>query len=112
MSKIVILITLIILFVNIIEGQNKPNYVNLCNFQNIGSSSPHQCQGLNELKIEEQSSQNENFWCILLDNRNGQYTNQILKFGFTGGVNQMAQVCYLRFIFYFLKKNNLILFFL
>lgn len=102
MSKIVFLFTSIILLLNKVEGQNKPNYVTLCDFQNIGSSGRHQCQGLNELKIEEQSKQNENFWCILLDNRSGQYTNQILKFGFTGGVNQMAQVCTINF---FLKKN-------
>lgn len=97
MSKIVVLVISIIL--NIVEGQNRPNYVNLCNFQNIGSSGGHHCQGLQELKIEAQSSQNENFWCVLLDNRNGHYTNQVLKFGFTGGINSVAQVYVFLIIF-------------
>lgn len=84
---------LLILVLTIVEGQNKQNPVKLCNFQNISNAVRHPCQGLHELKIEQQSSQNENFWCIFLDNRNGQYTNQLLKFGFTGGVHTRRQVC-------------------
>lgn len=112
MLKIVILIISIISLLNAVEGQSKPNYVNLCDFQNIGSAARHQCQGVTEIRIQEQSSQNENFWCFLLDNRNGQYTNQILKFGFIGGMNQMAQVCdFYVFIFFIDCYSYILVFF-
>lgn len=84
----------LILVLTIVKGsQIKQNPVKLCNFQNISSAVRHPCQGLHELKIEQQYSHDESFWCVFLDNRNGQYSNQLLKFGFTGGVHSRKQVC-------------------
>lgn len=79
------------------------NYINSCTFQTSRNQggSPHQCQGIPEIVIEEKLYNGHNYWCISVDNRNNQLTNQILNFGLTTGYG----IAFVRII----KKNCLVL---
>lgn len=81
------------------------NYINSCTFKTSRNQggSPHQCQGIPEIVIEEKSYSGHNYWCISVDNRNNQLTNQILNFGLTTGYG-IAFVSKIKKIMFILSK--------
>lgn len=66
-------------FVFSINGQFNSPLLNQCRLQPNNERHVNNCDSIQELTIVRTLNENEEFLCVVLDNRSGRYSNQIIQ---------------------------------
>lgn len=61
------------------HGQYSDPYLSQCGLQQKNNTYLNSCNRIQELSVIRSFYDNVNFLCVVLDNRNGRYSNQIIK---------------------------------
>lgn len=64
---------------SIINGQFNSPLLNNCMLQSNSERHVNNCDSIRELSIVRTVYENEEFLCVVLDNRSGRYSNQIIQ---------------------------------
>lgn len=70
---------LLFLFYFFVYGQFSDPYLNQCWLQQKNNTYVNNCNRIQELTVVRTFYNNEDFLCIILDNRNGRHLNQIIQ---------------------------------
>lgn len=62
-----------------INGQFNSPFLSQCGFQPNSERHVNNCDTIRELSITSSLYDNEEFLCVVLDNRSGRYSNQIIQ---------------------------------
>lgn len=66
-------------FFYFVNCQYKDPYLSECEIQQKNNTYVKNCDLISELSVVRAFYDNEDFVCVLLDNRNGRYSNQIIQ---------------------------------
>lgn len=79
MDYISLVFCFIFYFVFSINGQFNSPLLNQCRLQLNIERHVNNCDSIRELSIVRTLYENEEFLCVILDNRSGRYSNQIIQ---------------------------------
>lgn len=74
-------------FVFSINGQFNSPLLNQCRLPSNSERHVNNCDSIRELSIVRTIYENEEFFCVVLDNRRGRYTNQIIQIKISNNYN-------------------------
>lgn len=66
-------------FIISINGQFSNPLLSRCGLQTNSERHENNCNRIRELSIQRLFYENEEFLCVILDNRNGRHSNQIIQ---------------------------------
>lgn len=70
---------LLFCFLYSINGQTSDPYLSQCKLQQTNNTYVNNCNRSQELSVVRSYYENVDFLCVILDNRNGRYSNQIIQ---------------------------------
>lgn len=87
-----------------INGQFNSPLLNQCRLQSNSERHVNNCDSIQELSIVKTLYEDEEFLCVVLDNRNGRYSNQIIQIKISNNYN----IAFVSIFFKFFKISVVI----